>query len=147
GTTIELARVVDWVDAHTCPWVLVETAGALLSPLGGGLTNLDLTRALRPDAVLLVALDRLGVLHEVSACFLALKVLAAELRQMIVILQPPPTPDASTRTNAVELLGLGVVSQAFVMPRGATTDAAVALAASELAKQIHQTVETPEGFT
>ena len=147
GTTIELARVVEWVDAHTCPWVLVETAGGLLSPLDAGITNLDLTRALRPAVVLLVGLDRLGVLHEISACCLALKVLAAELRQMVVVLQPPPTPDASTSTNAVELVGLGIVRQAFVMPRGATTDAAVALAAAELAKQIRETVETPKGFT
>jgi dethiobiotin synthetase len=119
GVAIDLATVVAWVDQHTCPWLLVETAGGLLSPLGIGLTNVDLARALRPDVVLLVAQDRLGVLHEIATCCLALRVLAQDLREAVVVLQSPAVPDLSTGTNVDELAVLGLTGQAFAIPRGA----------------------------
>jgi dethiobiotin synthetase len=46
GITIRLSAIVQWVDSVEAAWVLVETAGALLSPLAPGLTNHDLTVAL-----------------------------------------------------------------------------------------------------
>ena len=49
------------------PITIIETAGGLFTPLGRGVTNLDLVRALGPSVVLLVAPDRLGVLHELTA--------------------------------------------------------------------------------
>jgi dethiobiotin synthetase len=39
GLVIQLAPILAWVDAADAPWVVVETAGALLSPLAPGLTN------------------------------------------------------------------------------------------------------------
>lgn len=136
GVAIDLQPIATWVDAHACPWVLVETAGGLLSPLGRGLANVDLARALHPDTVLLVALDRLGVLHDVSACCLALRVLAPELRETVTILQAPATADLSTGTNAIELVTLGVVDQVFTIPRGAPTDPAVQAAADRLVDRL-----------
>jgi dethiobiotin synthetase len=136
GVTIELARVTQWVDEAVCPWVIVETAGGLLSPIGPGLTNLDLTRALAPMVVILVALDRLGVLHEVAACALALRTLAPELRELAVILQAPEVPDLSTGTNAEELVALGTASYVFMLPREVATGARVAAAVEPLAAHV-----------
>jgi dethiobiotin synthetase len=121
GVSIELSRIVAWVDEHRASVVLVETAGALLSPLGGGLTNLDLARALHPDRLLLVAPDRLGVLHDVAVTRHALRTLAPGLPDPTVLLQPPAQGDSSTGTNAAELTLLGIATP-FVFPRAAATD-------------------------
>jgi dethiobiotin synthetase len=147
GRVIDLRVVTEWIDAHVCPWVLVETAGGLLSPLGAGLTNLDLSRAVQPDAVLLVAQDRLGVIHDVSVCRLALRVLAGELHQVVVVLQSPPVSDASTGTNAAELSALGLVERAFVIPRAANPDGLVAAAAAELLGHLRDLPEPARCFT
>ncbi len=122
GMAIDLGRVAAWVDAHAEASVLVvETAGALLSPLGPGRTNLDLVRVVRPDHVLLVAVDRLGVLHDVAVTLHALRTLAAELPAPTLILQPPAVADASTGTNAEELVGLGITPAVVLFPRGEPT--------------------------
>jgi dethiobiotin synthetase len=136
GVTIDLARVVTWVDQVSCPWILVETAGGLLSPLGVGTSNLDLARALRPDVVLLVAQDRLGVLHEIATCGLALRVLAKELREAVVVLQSPAVPDLSTGTNVDELAVLGLAGPAFAIPRGTPTEPEVLAAAGRLLQHL-----------
>jgi dethiobiotin synthetase len=98
--TIEPERVIAWVDRvrAAADGVLVELAGGLFSPLGPTLTNAELVPALRPDATLLVAPDRLGVLHDVAAVTRA----APRLLTAIVLNAPEP-PDASTGTNAAEL--------------------------------------------
>ncbi|MDC3952214.1 ATP-dependent dethiobiotin synthetase BioD [Polyangium jinanense] len=122
GMRIDLGRVAEWVDAHACAEVLViETAGALLSPLGPGLVNLDLARVLRPDHLLLVASDRLGVLHDVAVTLHALRTMAADLPAPLLVLQPPAVPDASTGTNAEELVELKIVPRLVVFPRAETT--------------------------
>jgi dethiobiotin synthetase len=138
GMAIDLATVAAWVDQHTCPWLLVETAGGLLSPLGVGLTNLDLARALRPDVVLLVAQDRLGVLHEIASCCLALRVLAEDLREAVVVLQSPALPDLSTGTNVDELALLGLTGQAFAIPRGAPEEPVVMAAAGRVLRHLRK---------
>ncbi len=122
---IDLERITSWVDRHAARVVLVETAGALLSPIDKTRTNLDLTRALKPDLVLLVAPDRLGVLHDVRATLYAYQTLAPELPSPLLLLQPPPTPDASTGTNAGEITWLDIASKVFVFPRAKATDPSV----------------------
>jgi dethiobiotin synthetase len=117
GTTIRLAPIVRWIDAVDARWLVIETAGALLSPLAPGLTNLDLAAALEPDHVLLVAPDRLGVLHDVTAALFALHHLAPQLPEPTVLLQPPPEADASTGTNARELLILQIARRVVTLPR------------------------------
>lgn len=122
---IDLDRITSWVNGHAARVVLVETAGAMLSPIDKTRTNLDLTRALKPDLVLLVAPDRLGVLHDVRAALHAYRTLAPELPEALLLLQPPATPDSSTGTNAEEVEWLEIVPKAFVFPRAKATDPSV----------------------
>lgn len=136
---IDLERIAGWVaqvGAGTGADVaVVETAGALLSPLSRTLTNLDLARALRPDCLVLVGCDRLGVLHDVAATLHALRTLAPELGEATLVLQPPALPDTSTGANAAELAFLGL-GQPIVFPRVSPTDAACLKAAHSLATRL-----------
>jgi dethiobiotin synthetase len=119
GVTIALTPIVRWVSSFDATWVVVESAGALLSPLNLNLTNLDLTVALDPSIVIMVAPDRLGVLHDVTAAMFALRTLVPRLPEPAVALLAPAEPDASTGTNAAELLTLGIASIVTTFPRAA----------------------------
>jgi dethiobiotin synthetase len=106
GELIDLRRVVAWVDGVTSPGtapadVVVETAGGVFSPLHETATNFDLARALEPCTWLLVAPDRLGVLHDVGSCLLAMEALGR--RPDYLVLSAPEQVDASTGTNHEEL--------------------------------------------
>lgn len=101
---------------------LVETAGGLFSPLGHGLTNFDIVRALEPCRVVLVAADRLGVLHDVAATMGLAE--ARGRRPDVVVLSSPESPDPSTGTNACELASLGLAEVAAVFPRAEPEDPA-----------------------
>jgi dethiobiotin synthetase len=136
GVTIEVASISAYV-ARVRPEVdalVVELAGGLFSPLGAGISNADVARALDGKA-LLVAPDRLGVLHDVAAATRAAA--AIDLRIAGVVLVAPAVADASTGTNAREL---GVVTDVPVvasLPRAevaalATHPDLVALASSLL---------------
>jgi dethiobiotin synthetase len=122
AVTIDFDRITRWIDSHLARVVLVETAGAMLSPLNRDRTNLDLARTLKPDVLLLVAPDRLGALHDVSAAFHALRTLAPELPRPTLLLQPPASPDSSTGTNADEIAWLGIAPKPHVFPRAKPTD-------------------------
>lgn len=113
GMTIDANRVIDWVRAREDAFfgsdpvgaggvTLVETAGGVFSPLGGGLTNLDLAERLLPASIVLVAPDSLGVLHDVTAALRAM----AGMRPDFVVLSSSRSPDESTGTNAGELENL-----------------------------------------
>lgn len=80
--------------------LVVETAGGLFSPLSDDATNAELVRALSPDLHLLVAPNRLGVLHDVEACRRACD--AMRLRVDLVVLTGPPRDESGT-TNAQEI--------------------------------------------
>lgn len=121
GVRIDLGDLRRWVDAHEAPLTLIETAGGALSPLDRGATNLDLALALAPARLLLVAPDRLGVLHDLAATLLALKALRAPAP--VVVLSSPDHPDASTGTNAAELATLGTARVAATFPRATPGDA------------------------
>jgi len=130
---IALPRVLSWIASHSdSPLSIIETAGALLSPLSRTLTNLSLVRALAPTALVLVARDRLGVLHDVTVTLHALRTLAPELPTPAVVLQPPAIPDASTGTNARELSLLDVAPSAFALPFAPPGDATVQAAVAPL---------------
>lgn len=107
--------------------LVVETAGGLFSPLAPGVTNVDLARALGDATLLLVAADRLGVLHDVGAVLAGTRGLLA---RPTVVLSAPARDDASTGQNGAELdrLGLGPVLARF--PRAAP-DAGVSRVAAE----------------
>jgi dethiobiotin synthetase len=131
GETLDLELCVRWIDAQSADYVLVETAGGLLSPLTERATNLDLVRSIAPDVVVLVAPDRLGVLHDVTACRLALE-RAVELPRASIVLELPERSDASTGANAGLLERLGYGPVLGTLPRGAPDDAPVQRAASAI---------------
>lgn len=122
GVVISSGVVAEWARLHEGVWLIVETAGGLLSPLSPRETNLDLIRALAPDDVFLVTRDQLGVLHEVSACVLALRTLLPTCPPPVGVFHAPSVPDASTGTNAAELVSLGVLQRTVSFPRAAPDD-------------------------
>jgi dethiobiotin synthetase len=106
GTRIDVGEIERWVAGHEASITLIETAGALFSPLGHGLTNFDLMQSLRPDAAILVAPDRLGVLHELTTT-LALAA-ARGGPEFAIVLSAPALADTSTGRNAREVAALGI---------------------------------------
>lgn len=118
GVTIEASAIVRWVEQRCCPVAVVETAGGLMTPLGPGLDNLGLVRALAPGVVVLVGENGLGVLHEVSMARAVLEA-AGLWGATVVALSEPAVADASSETNGAELVALGVVQQCVVFPRAA----------------------------
>jgi dethiobiotin synthetase len=139
GRTIEIGDIGAWAaDAEsnlinttlhytTYRWLLIETAGGALSPLAPGVSNLDLAAALEPAVWLLVAPDNLGVLHDLHATLVAMRTLA-RLPDLVALSAARP-PDASTGTNAAELVHLAIVTPAAVLDRD-STEGALALAAA-----------------
>ena len=85
--------------------------------------------ALSPTLHVLVAPDRLGVLHDVGAALAAWP----DAPETWVVLSAPAASDASTGDNAAELETLGIARVAAVFPHAAsdstpTTEVAHALA-------------------
>jgi dethiobiotin synthetase len=115
GIRIDIGAIRHWVDQNTRALTLIETAGGLFSPLARSTSNLDLVRALSPARLLLVAPDRLGVIHDLTATL----GLAATKRSSpdAVILSAPEFPDASTGHNAEALIALGIASPLAIFPR------------------------------
>lgn len=136
GSEIDPALVVRWVQACTRSreahrttqtdgqhWVLIETAGATHSPLGPSLNNAALAALLEPAIWLLVAPDRLGVLHDVTTTLSALRV-AGRVPDLLVLSQPHPH-DSSTGTNRSELELLRLADVAGVVPVDGSVPTAV----------------------
>ncbi len=103
GRTIEADVVLRWVAAirQEADGVVVELPGGLFSPLSDDLTNADLVEQLAPSRIVLVAPDRLGVIHDVVATARAARAQGIAIRGLV--LSTPATADASTGTNATEL--------------------------------------------
>jgi dethiobiotin synthetase len=96
--------------------VLLELPGGLFTPLAPGLLNADVARELASDLLLLVAPDRLGVLHDLVATTIAAR--AVSLAVHGVVLVAPEHPDPSTGHNARELSTLIDPPLLAVLPRG-----------------------------
>ncbi len=110
GRALSLEALQEQVESirEKADVVVIETAGGLFTPLTDeGQTNADWVASCRPDAVVLVAANRLGCLHDVLACQRAFQRPFAK-----VVLTGRPAGDASASSNAEELLrwGLPVVS-------------------------------------
>jgi dethiobiotin synthetase len=120
GRRVQMKEVVERVRSiqRRFDGVLVEGAGGLLSPLGDGFDARDLIVRLRPR-ILVVAMNRLGVLNEV---LLTLRALPPALsREAQVVLMAPERPDSSTRWNASVLRDRLGSARVQVLPRlGAT---------------------------
>lgn len=95
----EGARVWEQGDFEV---VLVEGAGGLMSPLADGLLNIDLVRQFEPARLLVVAANRLGVVHQVLATCEA-----AEHRGVrpagIILSRRDPGTDLSLASNADQI--------------------------------------------
>lgn len=97
-------------------WLIVETAGGVFSPLNESESNLTLASALEPAQWLLVAPDRLGVLHDLVATLQTMDVQAR--RPDFLILNAPGKPDTSTGTNASEIEHLGIANVTAQLAHG-----------------------------
>jgi len=143
GREICLERVKEWVErsAGHADFLWIETAGGVFSPLSDRHTNVDLLRATNPDNVVLVAPDRLGVLHDLKATLVAMK--ACGLAEPVVVLSAPAVSDASTGTNAPELLVLGTCSPTATFPRCDVRDAPTLRAAHDLLRALMHPEQRP----
>lgn len=87
-----------------CSLLIVEGAGGLFSPLADGYSNADLAKDLGATMVL-VAENRLGVIHQVVATTLAATHYGDEGLTLagVILNQPMSRTDVSAATNADEL--------------------------------------------
>jgi dethiobiotin synthetase len=119
GTQVDLEALTR--DARTCladvDVLLVELPGGLFTPVTDHALNADFAARLAPDALLLVAPDRLGVLHDTIATVRAAA--AASLTIDAIVLVAPERADASTGTNASELARFIPTRIAGTVPRAA----------------------------
>ncbi|HEY0465672.1 MAG TPA: dethiobiotin synthase [Polyangiaceae bacterium] len=126
GIRIELDPISTWVtqaESSVTPlvaspsalWTIVETAGGVFSPLAPGITNFELARALEPALWVLVAADALGVLHDVSSTWKAMRSCGREPDHLV--LSGAREPDASSGSNAAELASLGIATVSAVLAR------------------------------
>ncbi len=117
GVVLDLAKLAEQAAElrAQADGVVVELAGGLFTPVSREKVNADLARALRPSAVLLVAPDRIGVLHDVGATLRAAR--ACGLPVTAIALSAPLSPDASTGTNATEIEDIMGVSVLARFPR------------------------------
>lgn len=124
GRHIELAPICDYVASvrELAHGVAVELAGGLFSPLATDLSNADVARALAPDATVLVAPDRLGVLHDVGAATRAAASTGLSLAGIVLV--APEHPDASTGTNAAELHHVTSLAVLASLPRATIAELA-----------------------
>ncbi len=124
GREISVDAIVNWLRGRTSSyrssgtsidWLLVETAGGAFSPLNPIETNATLAEALDPSLCVLVAPDRLGVLHDLSATLIALENVTR--RPDLIVLDTPDLPDSSTGTNRKEIERLKIAEIAGVVGR------------------------------
>ncbi len=103
GAKLDWPHIIRFIDEVRAGGVgvLVELPGGLYTPLAERFRNVDAILSLAPNATLLVAPNRLGVLHDVGAALAAAS--SAGVEVSCVGLSAPATPDASTSTNAREL--------------------------------------------
>lgn len=116
GVTITARAVIERAKALAGDHdpFFVESAGGLFSPISDEETTADIARGLGAR-LLLVAPDRIGVLHDITATVRAANI------SPVIALSAPAVPDASTGTNAAEIRRLGLGSAVIEFPR-ATPD-------------------------
>ncbi len=133
---VDVARIARQVAdlRRLAQGVVVELAGGLFSPLTDAMVNAELAKLLDPDALFLVAPDRIGVLHDVGAALRAAR--AERLAVSGVVLSAPAEPDPSTGTNEAELervVGVRVLSR---FPRAAPLSGETQAAARRLVETL-----------
>lgn len=116
GVRIPIRRIAAHVRKHGGKdgWVLVEAAGGLLSPLASDGDAPELLRALRALPVV-VAVDRLGVIHDVRAVLAALGPQDAERVRLVLV--DPVRRDPSCLHNGSFLEAVVGPERLFRIPR------------------------------
>jgi dethiobiotin synthetase len=129
GVVVDIAKIATQVAElrSEVEGLVVELAGGLFSPLSRETVNLDLAKALQATAILLVAPDRIGVLHDVGATVRAAN--ASGLSLQGIALCAPAVSDASTGTNVTELMDITGLCVLASFPR-APLDAPVSSVAA-----------------
>jgi dethiobiotin synthetase len=124
GQPILLPVLASHIDAvrRDADVTLVELPGGLFTPLSDERVNADFARDLQPDVTIVVAPDRLGVLHDLVAATRAAR--ALPLRLDAIVLVAPEVPDASTGKNAPELDRLLDVPLVASLPRASVGELA-----------------------
>lgn len=100
GRPIDLAALARsaWERARKVRYLVIETPGGLFSPLtDDGITNADWLDRVEPDQLVVVARNRLGVLHDVEA------VRRASRRPIDLVVLTAVAEGESDATNATEL--------------------------------------------
>jgi dethiobiotin synthetase len=135
GEPILLPVLASQIDAvrREADVTLVELPGGLFTPLSDDQVNADLARDLRPDVTILVAPDRLGVLHDVGAATRAARSLPLQVDAIVLV--TPELADPSTGHNALELGRVLDIPVVATLPRASVEQLArlpeiLALAAS-----------------
>jgi len=115
---VDIERVLNWVNAvrSEAEGVIVELPGGLFSPVRPGWTNAELLIALKPDATVLVAANRLGVLHDCVAAVRAAK--AQNIMFSCICLMEEAVADSSTGYNAEDLCDIDNLLPVGEIPRG-----------------------------
>ena len=118
GVSIDIERVIAWVNAarQDADGVIVELPGGLFSPVASGWTNAELQQELHPDAAVLVAPNRIGVLHDCTSAIRAAR--AQSIAFSCICLVEAADSDASTRWNAEDLRDLEGLPPVGEIPRG-----------------------------
>lgn len=133
GVTLDAGAIARAARAHAKGHarLFVESAGGLYSPISDRETNADIARALAADGMqprlVLVAPDRLGVLHDVGATVRAAR--ADGLAFACVVLSAPAVADGSTGNNAAEIVRIGLAPSVVTFPRAPIDDRATRRAA------------------
>jgi dethiobiotin synthetase len=132
GASIDLAPLVEQASRlrREAEGVVVELAGGLFTPLAPAVLNLKLVQELAPTSIVVVAPDRLGVLHDVGAILYAAAHFGLEVSG--VVLSQVASPDASSGTNANEITHIFGAVVLAVFPRVPGDDASTQRAAREL---------------
>jgi dethiobiotin synthetase len=134
--TIEAGVLQSTVDRvrEQADLTLVELAGGLFTPLSPCMLNVDVVRSLHADFVLLVAPDRLGVLHDVLVATSAAA--SSGVTFSAIALVAPEVADSSTSRNMLELHMFLSNASIHELPRAAVSDLVTHPALLALAREI-----------
>jgi dethiobiotin synthetase len=125
GIVLRRAALLESIDAvrDRAEILLIELPGGLFSPVLDDTLNAELVAALAPQRLVLIAADRLGVMHDVIATVRAAA--TVPLRIDGAVLVAPSQADRSTGTNVAELARWTQVLAS--VPRGSPADLAPTL--------------------
>jgi dethiobiotin synthetase len=118
--------------------LVLELPGGLFSPVTDRLLNAELAQKCAPDSLILVVSDRLGALHDATACLRAASTLPIDVAEVVFV--EPPLRDASTGDNAEEFQRISQGPHVSTLPRAeaaalARTRPVLDLASRALARQ------------